>query len=46
MLCDECGQEAPPAFEPGWIAFLADLPDDPPIEVIVFCPECAEQEFE
>jgi hypothetical protein len=46
VRCDECNREAPPAFESGWIAFLVDMPDDPPTEVIVFCPGCVEQEFE
>jgi len=29
----------------GWVAFRVDLPDEPPAEVIVYCPVCAAREF-
>jgi hypothetical protein len=45
LSCAECDREAPATFESGWIAFLVDMPDDPPTEVIVFCPGCVELEF-
>ena len=46
MRCDECDREPPPFFEPAWIAVLVDVPDDLPVDVILFCPDCAERESE
>ena len=46
MSCEECGREAEvEAHAAGWLAYKVDLPDDPPPEVTVYCPECAAKEF-
>jgi len=38
--CAECGREWRPGENWGW---KADLTDDDPPDVAVFCPECAER---
>lgn len=45
LIRAECGEIAENDAE-GWRAlFLRSLPEDQP-EVVVFCPDCAEREFE
>ena len=42
VRCEECGREQDlEAHAAGWVAYRVDLPDDPPPEVTVYCPECA-----
>ena len=46
MRCTECERESDvQAHAAGWVAFRVKLPDDPPAEVTVYCPECAVREF-
>ena len=46
MRCEECGHEPNvEAHAAGWVAYRVDLADDPPVEVVVFCPRCAAREF-
>lgn len=40
--CAECGSEWRPGENWGW---KADLTDDDPPDVAVFCPKCAEREL-
>jgi len=44
VRCIECGELASsPAT--GWKAYLAGGFEDDPLEVVVFCPECAFREL-
>jgi DNA-directed RNA polymerase subunit RPC12/RpoP len=44
VRCVECGEVASgPAT--GWKAYLAGGFEDDPLEVVVFCPECAFREL-
>ena len=44
LECAECDAVSV-GHAPGWHAYLADDPSDwDPVEVAVFCPECAEWE--
>ena len=43
VRCEECGREDDGEAR-GWKAYLGDA-DDGGDEVLVFCPECSEQEF-
>jgi hypothetical protein len=47
LRCEECARE--PHVEghaAGWVAYLVDLADDPePPLLVVYCPECAAQDF-
>lgn len=44
VRCAECGE---PATGPatGWKAYLAGGCEDEPLELVVFCPECASREL-
>jgi hypothetical protein len=44
VRCIECGELAwgPPI---GWKAYLAGGFEDEPLEVVIFCPECAFREL-
>ena len=46
LVCHECGSAS--ADGAGWISCLVPDPDRPaaPVEVVVYCPLCAEREFE
>jgi hypothetical protein len=46
LVCHECGFASEECT--GWISHLVQDPDDPetPAEVAVYCPLCAEREFE
>jgi hypothetical protein len=45
LRCVECADEAD-ELATGWRAYRAgDLDDDDVIEVLMFCPPCAEREF-
>ena len=44
VRCADCGELAPgPAT--GWKAYLAGGFEDDPLEIVVFCPECAHREL-
>jgi hypothetical protein len=46
LRCAECGRQADETAD-GWRAYLAVIDEsDEDLEVEVFCPECAEREFE
>jgi hypothetical protein len=42
LTCVECGREQADR-EGGWRAYLTD---DEPAEAVVFCPDCAQSEFD
>jgi hypothetical protein len=42
-LCSECGAVWLLADDERWRAYLTD---DEPAEVVLFCPDCAEREFD
>jgi hypothetical protein len=42
--CVECGARSSNRAR-GWCAYIGDVRDQEPLEVFVFCPECAEREF-
>jgi hypothetical protein len=46
LVCHECGFASEEGT--GWISYLVRDPDVPeaPVEVTVYCPRCAEREFE
>jgi hypothetical protein len=45
LRCVECGAEAD-ELAAGWRAYRAgDLDEDDVVEVLMFCPSCAEREF-
>ena len=46
LACHECGSATDQGT--GWISYLVHDPDKPeaPVEVTVYCPLCAEREFE
>jgi hypothetical protein len=45
LRCVECGAEADEIAN-GWRAYRAgDLEEDDVVEVLMFCPACAEREF-
>lgn len=46
LRCTECGRDLDvEAHATGWLAFRVDLPDEPPVEIVVYCPDCAAREF-
>ena len=45
LVCVECGAVACGGAR-GWRAVLADDEEDPPPEIVAYCPECAEREFD
>ena len=44
LYCVECGC-CSGELGRGWVAFVADDPDNPPPEIITYCPPCAASEF-
>lgn len=49
LICEECGRLAAPGAR-GWKGYLAGLNEDDEcdeggVEVLIFCPRCAEREF-
>ena len=46
LVCHECGSATDEGA--GWISYLVHDPDKPeaPVEVPVYCPLCADREFE
>jgi hypothetical protein len=46
LTCTECGQLSQPGAD-GWRAYVAFIPEDGEApETLVFCPDCAEFEFD
>jgi hypothetical protein len=46
LVCAECGTTAPPDAH-GWKAEIGDDPcDEDPPEVVMFCAECWQHEFD
>jgi hypothetical protein len=46
ISCAECGTRWLPADDERWRAYLGSDDLDEPPEVVFYCPECAEREFE
>ena len=46
LRCEECGKEAETEEEASrWRARLAAIEENDPLEVVIYCHDCAEREF-
>jgi Zn finger protein HypA/HybF involved in hydrogenase expression len=45
LRCVECGRPQPSSVARGWKAYLT-ADEEEPAEALVYCPECAEREFD